>query len=254
MSIALIVNSHSSSEDVWEPFFGELKRFAWDRLFDRIYLLTSKESKALVEIKEKWGVHLNYLIYPQELSYNLQYLFCLKKIKEETVLIANEDCIPSGVPRKNEFNYIHNLIRDDNNKWDFVKLVRGPEKIRATNHKYLFEIESDSDTLFTQQVSIWNRARLLDIYSMSIDSEIARKGGLQQEVLGSQICRDMGFQGLLFYDNEEKRGMYHYDSSITPHICTAIVGGKWNISEYKKELDEIFIKYGINPNARGVYL
>ena len=88
---------------------------------------------------------------------------------------------------------------------------------------------------------------------MSADSEIARTGGIQQETLGSQICMEMGFNGLLYYENEMKRGLYHYDSTIVPHICTAIVGGKWNISEYKNELYSLFNRYQIDPNVRGLY-
>jgi hypothetical protein len=51
--------------------------------------------------------------------------------------------------------------------------------------------------------------------------------------------------------NEIKRGVYHCDSIVFPYIATAINKGKWNTSEYKKELDILFKEYNINPNMRG---
>ena len=41
------------------------------------------------------------------------------------------------------------------------------------------------------------------------------------------------------YKGENKRGAHHYDSSVYPYIATAIVKGKWNVTEYKNELTNI---------------
>ena len=43
-----------------------------------------------------------------------------------------------------------------------------------------------------------------------------------------------------------KRGKYHYDSSVFPYVCTAVIKGKWNFKEYKKELYEIFYNKEFN--------
>lgn len=51
--------------------------------------------------------------------------------------------------------------------------------------------------------------------------------------------------------NEVKRGLYHCDSIVFPYIATAINKGRWNISEYRKELTLIFSKYNVNPSIRG---
>ena len=45
---------------------------------------------------------------------------------------------------------------------------------------------------------------------------------------------------------DKKRGKYHYDSSVFPYICTAVIKGKWNYKEYKKELFEIFYNKKFN--------
>ena len=51
--------------------------------------------------------------------------------------------------------------------------------------------------------------------------------------------------------NEVKRGLYHCDSIVFPYIATAINKGRWNTSEYRKELTLMFSKYDINPTIRG---
>jgi hypothetical protein len=52
---------------------------------------------------------------------------------------------------------------------------------------------------------------------------------------------------------EPKRGIYHYDSFVWPYIATAINKGKWNMTEYFKELDILFKEYDINPFDRGIW-
>jgi hypothetical protein len=60
-------------------------------------------------------------------------------------------------------------------------------------------------------------------------------------------------KGLYYYNNEPKRGGAHYDSEIYPYIATALVKGKWNLSEYKKELGDILESNNIDINQRGKF-
>jgi hypothetical protein len=39
---------------------------------------------------------------------------------------------------------------------------------------------------------------------------------------------------------------------VFPYIATAINKGKWNMSEYSKELDFLFKEYNVNPFERGI--
>ena len=47
-------------------------------------------------------------------------------------------------------------------------------------------------------------------------------------------------------NKDKKRGKFHYDSSVYPYICTAVIKGKWNFKEDKKELFEIFYNKKFN--------
>jgi hypothetical protein len=58
---------------------------------------------------------------------------------------------------------------------------------------------------------------------------------------------------LYYYNEEKKRGLNHYDSSIYPYIATALVRGKWNLSEYNFELKPLLEKYKIEINLRGIF-
>jgi hypothetical protein len=57
---------------------------------------------------------------------------------------------------------------------------------------------------------------------------------------------------MVSFGNEKRRGIYHNDSSVFPYIATAINKGKWNYSEYEKELNKLFNIYNINPFERGI--
>ena len=50
------------------------------------------------------------------------------------------------------------------------------------------------------------------------------------------------------YHGEPKRGIYHYDTIVFPHICTALVKGQWNIAEYTIELSPLLKEYNIDDS------
>jgi len=248
--IALIVNSHQSSEDIWPAFIGEYHFFGWERVFSHVYILTSAPPKVLPPLS---GSDIQIIEYDPNLPYNLQYLSCIKRIRQNVVAIANEDCIPCGPPNEQECLRCIAILMDEKNRLSFIKLVRGEETIYKTPYESLYEIDPASHMYFTQQVSFWKKKDLLDVYAMSPTSYIGRKGGLQQEEVGSEICRAQRLKGYLYYNGESKRGLYHYDTTILPHICTAIIGGRWNTHEYNQEVRAIAERYRINLQLRGFY-
>ena len=248
--VALVVNSHHSSEDIWYPFFSELRRHQWDKHFSKIYLFSSRESYQKDYLQ---SLNVIPITYDSNLPYNLQYLYGIKRVKEEYVVTANEDCIPSAPLNNTAFQYLLELMKSQELDVDFIKGVKGTEITHPLKYNNLFEIDSSSDMIFTQQVSIWKRLSLLAIYSQSPTSYIARKGGIQQETVATDVCRDLQIKGSLFYAGEPKRGMYHYDSTLFPHICTAIVGGHWNFAEYKQEILSLAKRYNLDLSQRGFY-
>jgi hypothetical protein len=250
IDLALVVNSHETSEDLWPVYIGELNRYGWDRLFRKIYFFNSRNTNLPATANK---INIELLQYDSDLPYNLQYLSCLKRVPFEFVIIANEDCIPSGPPLFEEVKRITSIISSGLERIDFVKFVKGQEYISETKYANLYQIDPMSEMFFTQQLSLWCTKSLLEVYAMSPTSYIARKGGVQQETLGSDVCRTQGMKGLLYYNQEPKRGLYHYDSGILPHICTAIVGGRWNFAEYSTEIAALTVNYNLPIMRRGIY-
>ena len=248
--VALVVNSHHSSEDIWYPFFEELRRYKWHESFSNIYLFSSRETSQRDFLQR---LNVIPITYNSDMPYNLQYLYGLKRVKEEYIVTANEDCIPMAPLNNTALSYLLDLLSTRELDVDFIKGVKGSEIVHSLRFRNLFQIDAASDMFFTQQVSIWKRLSLLNVYSQSPTSYIARKGGIQQETVGTQVCRDLQIKGALFYAGESKRGIYHYDSTLFPHICTAIVGGHWNFAEYKQEILNLAARYNLDLSQRGFY-
>ena len=68
-------------------------------------------------------------------------------------------------------------------------------------------------------------------------------------ILDNNIPKECGIN-ILINDNKNKRGLFHYDSNIVPHVASALVKGRWNLSEYP-ELVDILSENKIDYNLRG---
>jgi hypothetical protein len=70
------------------------------------------------------------------------------------------------------------------------------------------------------------------------------------EVHGQSSFRKLGLRGYQPTTTGRQRGKHHGDSLIYPYVATAIVKGKWNISEYP-ELRQLTAAYDIDWQERG---
>ena len=70
------------------------------------------------------------------------------------------------------------------------------------------------------------------------------------ELQASNYLNSIDTIGFFWYDNEDKRGTHHYNSSVYPH-GNFISKGKWVYSEYNNELTKLHKEYNIDKNIRG---
>jgi hypothetical protein len=70
------------------------------------------------------------------------------------------------------------------------------------------------------------------------------------EAKANKFLIDNTYKMLYSHQQEPRRGMFHYDSSVYPYVATAICKGKWNLSEYK-ELEQLLKDYNIDWRVRG---
>lgn len=243
LNLAIIVNTHSSYSDIWPMFFGELEKFFPDQ---KVYIFSDVDLT---------GTNTKYVSvkYDPTLDFRSQYLSCLSSIQEPYCLTLNDDYVLTGEANKLELSAMLEIMGLDK----LITQIRVAKGFNGTDKQYgtkYFYLDLNQDFFYTQSVAIWKTDILEAIHWLSPNSSIARKDNLPQlEVEANKVCQSMNLRGLYYFDNELKRGMYHYDSSIFPHIASALVGGKWNFREYPTQLLSLCKKYNIDSSIRGVY-
>ena len=241
-NIALVIDTTSRYMDAWGACFGRLGKHFPHEI--KKYVFTDP-----VEYDFEDGYQV--VNYNNDDSYRNQFLSCLKEVEEPYILYSSEDYVLyDDVSLEKIKSFVEALKKDPD--YSFIKLIRGPETLlgsyKPEEHGDLFVINSADSNFFAQQASIWKTADFIKVFEASPPEN----GRMQQEPGGSDICRSLGFAGLQCYNGEPLRGLCHHDSTVYPYIATAIVKGRWNVSEYRNELNKVFIEYDINPLHRGI--
>ena len=244
-SVALIINTHSSNQDCLDLFFIQLKKYKADKLFKRIYIFSESD-----------------MVVPDSvinLKYNINEVFvkqmrgCLSEVKEEFVFYCNEDYLLYDKINKAEFLRCFELLRFDD--WiSYLRFVYSDTlKTLDYNCDNLELVPYFSPNCFSQVASIWKKDVFLDIHNEDVPFSIGEKGMKMGhfEEYANQIVFQKRIAGVVHHKKtDKKRGLYHYDSAIFPHIASAIVKGKWNTGEYP-ELKKILKENKIDVKVRG---
>ena len=228
ITIPLIVYTHTDMKDVWPMFFGQLKKYIGDT---KIYVAVNKEDELLSEY--------NQIIYDDSKLYTQRWVEILELIEEETFMFMHEDMILFDKVDFQSLEKYIGYVKD--NLAESIKLILAGDK---------FDEWSVDKTLVTNQYA-----------KFSIQPTITQKKIFQQLVENLPPLNIWQFEDAIVSSGrdfmvkvgtEKKRGIYHYDSPIFPYIATAINKGKWNMSEYSNELNELFSEYGVMPFDRGI--
>ena len=228
ISVPLIVYTHTDMKDVWPMFFGQLKKYIGDT---KIYVAVNEDDTELSDYIR--------IIYDDTNSYTQRWKEILEQVEEETFMFIHEDMILFD---KVDFELLEKYIGYVNqNLAESIKLILAGDK---------FDEWPIDKTLVTNQYA-----------KFSIQPTITQKKIFQQLVENLPPLNIWQFEDAIVSSGrdfmvrigtEKKRGIYHYDSLVFPYIATAINKGKWNMSEYSKELDELFSEYGVMPFDRGI--
>jgi hypothetical protein len=229
ITIPLIVYTHTDMRDVWPMFFGQLKKYIGDT---KVYVAVNEDD---VELSD-----YNRIIYDDSNSYTKRWKAILEQLDTETFMFMHEDMVLFD---KIDFQSLEKYIGYVNdNLAESIKLILAGDR---------FDEWSVDKTLVTNQYA-----------KFSIQPTITQKKVFQQLVENlppmniwefEESIVSSGRDFMVKVGNEKKRGIYHYDSPVFPYIATAINKGKWNMTEYYKELDLLFKEYNINPFNRGIW-
>ena len=225
----ILVYTHSDYSWVWKYWHQQTDKFLQN--FDKICMSNSNSS-----------FRDDYLVikYNDELTYKNRVLSCLNDIDDnEIVLFCHEDMFLYKKPNFEIIDEYINLVKNDN--CELVKLIRAFENLDKSNlHKMLFK--NPDKQLFSIQPTIIKIKTLKHIYKTVPGENIWEFEANTSKKYLKDLISLCSFDP----DVDKKRGKFHYDSSVYPYICTAVIKGKWNFKEYKKELFEIFYNKKFN--------
>ncbi len=243
--MVIICYSHSSYSDLWDMFFGQVDK----------YLPNTKKYLFTDSVNRKLPSDIHVVEYNDFDSYSDRVAFCLKEVEEDICLFHHEDMILYDEPNINQLNEMTKFVSEYN--IDYIKLLKGGHegdiKLEDMPIENLYWIPHTSDKLsFAIQPTIWKTKKLLEVYKNATPSNLVGNVAVGNfEINASDYVNSSGIQGLYWFNNEDKRGQHHWDSSVYPH-GNMIFKGKWVYSEYDKELNNLHEEYKIDKNNRGV--
>jgi hypothetical protein len=225
INVPIVVYTHTDMVDTWDMFFGQLKTYLPN---NKIYVVVDTEHSQLSNFVQ--------LTYDDSKPYTERWKEVLPQINEETILFLHEDMVLFDEVKMDYIERYYDLVKSE--KVSSIKLIntitnKASSDIDNTLVESVFSIQP---TLINRKVfvSLLNSIPALNIWDFE------------------RAVQSIGNHYMVRLGNERQRGIHHCDSIVFPYIATAINKGKWNMSEYRDELDKLFGKYNINPFERGI--
>ena len=230
-NLTLLTYTNSKASDLHNIYFDRIEKF-----FDiKNHLVLTDKS-----IDNK---NIQLSLYKEDDGYWKHILNALKNVKTDYIIYAQEDYILFDFVDIGKINNFIEVLDNDSNI-SFIRLIySGVDYYPEQYNKDLIYLKSEHEYYFSTQVTIWRKQNLIDLFSNS------KTNTIWEESSNSKYLKELNKIGLCVKEKGKKIGG-HYNSLVYPYIATAIVKGKWNYSQYKNELDDIFINYNVNKEQR----
>jgi hypothetical protein len=226
-----IVYTHSNCSDLWDIFIKQNnKHIGWP-----IFFITNKLVPNFPED--------NQYVYDNGDNYSDVWVKVLKKINTEFFIYLQEDFILYDDVKIDKLNEYTETLK--NSDYSFVRLIKSGQ-INQNVGGTLYEISHNNPYIFAMQATIWKTEDYINLLQNVREEKWLETERYRNYMLEKKI------KGLSHFDNEPKRGGNHYDSNVYPYIATALVKGKWIMSEYNQILSKLFDEYKIDKNKRGI--
>ena len=225
----ILLYTHSDYSWVWKYWHQQTDKY-----------LTNYEKICFLNSSSNFRNDYLTIKYDDNKNYKDRISSCLNNFDDnEIVLFCHEDMFLYDKPNLKILDEYVELIKD--NQCSVIKLVRAFENLKKSelHDKLLINLD---DQLFSIQPTILKIKTLRYIYNTVPGKNIWDFEGNTNRKYLKNLISLCSFD----YNLDKKRGKYHYDSSVFPYICTAVIKGKWNYKEYKKELFEIFYNKKFN--------
>lgn len=225
--------TNSNTSDVWDMFYEQNRKYCSYPL----YLLS--------DVPHNDKKYKNIYIYKNTQPYWKTWVQTLEDINPEFFIYLQEDFVLYDKVNEEKINEYEQFLKE-NPEYSFVRLLKSGSLQNIQSAETLFDIESNNQNIFSMQPTIWRTSDFIKLYK-----EVKATKWFENETY-VQKCIELKIKGVYHYDNEAKRGQNHYDSNVYPYIATALVKGKWNFTEYSKELKNLLQKFKINEQIRGI--
>jgi hypothetical protein len=228
-----VAYTNSNCSDLWNIFQKQIKKHTDLPL----YMISDKEIDPIISSE--------LFIYNNEEPYYKVWIDALTRFNSEYFIYLQEDFFLYQNTDKNKLNEYLEFLKN-NPEYSFVRLLKSGELGQTKLSDTLYEIESTNPFIFSMQATIWKTSDYIALMEQVKASKWFENEDYQKSMI------DMNMKGAYHYDNEPKRGGNHYDSNVYPYIATALVKGKWIMSEYEIELYPILKQNNIDINKRGI--
>jgi hypothetical protein len=200
----------------------------------------------MISDKEVENINISDMfIYDNKDPYYKVWINALKKFDCEYFIYLQEDFFLYDNVNEDKLNEYVNFLKN-NPDYSFVRLIKSGQLGDIKLSDTLFEIEPSNPFVFAMQATIWRTSDYIALM------EAVKEDKWLETSKYTYTMNHMGMKGAYHYDNEPKRGGNHYDTNVYPYIATALVKGRWIMSEYSKELSPILIENNIDQNKRGI--
>jgi hypothetical protein len=231
-------------------FFSQIEHHIPNDFFSNRYIFVDKTEKV-------FPTGYKVLYYDADQQYRDQFVSCITSVPEEYCIYISEDYILYDDVRCDLITRYVNILKENLNL-SFIRFMKGGlSDMDFPNYgacSDLHQMHHSFPYFYTNQAALWRTRDLEKIHARGPNLHIANKDWQNSfEFQATKTCQELDIQGVYCYHGEPKRGLYHYDNVIFPHISTALVKGKWNISDYPKEMKKLLKDYNIDTSIRGTY-
>jgi hypothetical protein len=226
-----IVYTNLNCSDLWEMFIKQNEKYCKMPL----YFISDK-------LPENY--HNDFLKYSNDEPYYKVWTQAAKKFGKDYFIYLQEDFILyEDVNQAKIDEYVEFL--KFNPKYSFVRLLKSGNLLNRKLSSTLYEIESTNTNIFSMQPTIWRASDYITLMNLTKNFKWLENDSYRNTMI------NLNMMGAYHYDGEERGGQMHFNSNVYPYIATALVSGKWNMSEYSLQLNKLFTEYNIDMNKRG---
>lgn len=238
---AVLVYSHSSYSDCWEM---TIKQFNENLIYPnyKIYIATEASTNSEKAFKNL-GTNVIPIYYDDNLSYTMRLKVVMGKISNwyEVIYFIHED-----MPLYNQVDsvYLNSLIKY------FIR----------SNEYYIKLVDTSYVKTKIQHPEFPGLVTNYGLYSLSIQPSLIKPNSFIN-LINDLDLTIYEFETYMFHNTDsfsavkgsKRIGKFLYINEFFPHIATALFKGKWTITEWGVNLENLLEVYNIKIERRGKF-